>query len=167
MTKCNKNGFTLIELLVVISIIGVLSGIILQSINSTRLKSDDARRISDLKEIASAINMYFNDNGTYPASINGSSNTCTGDWPASFKAALVPKYIPVLPLDPKNNLRNCNPPYNYYYGFFNTIPATWGANCEINTKVVLYNVGRPSGKVYQDACGLGSDSRINTIIFTQ
>lgn len=170
MPNKHKNGFTLIELLVVISIIGVLSGIILQSINSARLKSDDVRRVSDIKSIANAINMYFNDNGYYPPT----ANTCegAGDWSTAFKNALVPKYIPSLPLDPKHDQRVCTTPWNYYYGFYNvTPPATtpnWGTNCtptDIPPKIILYSVGRPSGKVFQDACGVGGNNRINTILF--
>lgn len=160
-----KNGFTLIELLVVISIIGVLSGIILQSINSARLKSDDVRRVSDIKSIANAINMYFNDNGSYPPS----SNTCegTGDWSPAFKNALVPKYIPSLPLDPKHDQRVCALPYNYYYQFVNPITWGWGICTPASGQIVLGSVGRPGNKVFIDDCKTGPNSRINTIIFTK
>lgn len=45
-----KKGFTLIELLVVIAIIGILSGIVLTSLNSARLRSKDGRVISNLRQ---------------------------------------------------------------------------------------------------------------------
>lgn len=50
-----SKGFTLIELLVVIAIIGILSTVVLASLNSARQKGRDARRLEDLKSIANAI----------------------------------------------------------------------------------------------------------------
>jgi type II secretion system protein G len=61
-----KRGFTLIELLVVISIIGMLSSVVLSSLNDARAKARDARRMSDIKQIQNALEMYRNDKGFYP-----------------------------------------------------------------------------------------------------
>lgn len=62
-----KKGFTLIELLVVVAIIGVLASVVLASLNTARVKGRDARRLADLKQIQTALEMYFNDFGYYPA----------------------------------------------------------------------------------------------------
>ncbi len=62
----DKKGFTLIELLVVISIIGLLSSVVLTSVNSARAKARDARRITDLKQIQTALEFYYDTNGSYP-----------------------------------------------------------------------------------------------------
>ncbi len=64
--KQNQKGFTLIELLVVIAIIGLLSTLAVVALNSARAKSRDARRISDVKQMQTALEMYFNDVGLYP-----------------------------------------------------------------------------------------------------
>lgn len=62
-----KNGFTLIELLVVIAIIGILSSIILASVNSARTRSRDARRKADVQTIQKAIELYLADYGNFSA----------------------------------------------------------------------------------------------------
>lgn len=66
-SKLSK-GFTLIELLVVIAIIGILSSVVLASMNSARKKSRDSRRQQDLKGIATALELSFDQNGAYPIS---------------------------------------------------------------------------------------------------
>ncbi len=87
----NRNkGFTLIELLVVIAIIGILSSVVLASLNSARTKSRDARRIGDMKQLQLALEMYYDTNGTYPST-------------ASSTAALAPDFIPSVPVDPQGN----------------------------------------------------------------
>lgn len=61
-----QTGFTLIELLVVIAIIGLLASVVLLSLNSAREKSRNAKRLADVRQIASALELYFNDCGSYP-----------------------------------------------------------------------------------------------------
>lgn len=62
-------GFTLVELLVVISIMGVLTVIVSASFRTIQMKSRDARRKSDINSIYKALNMYYNDIGTFPHGI--------------------------------------------------------------------------------------------------
>jgi prepilin-type N-terminal cleavage/methylation domain-containing protein len=69
----NNRGFTLIELLVVISIIGILSAVVLSSLNSARIKARDARRKADLQELAKAFSIYVISLGHIPI-----SNECGG-----------------------------------------------------------------------------------------
>ncbi len=85
-------GFTLIELLVVIAIIGLLSSVVLASLNSARAKARDAKRYSDLHSIQLGLELYYSDRGTYPAH---SSNTTVAD----SLGVLVPGYIAALPED--------------------------------------------------------------------
>jgi prepilin-type N-terminal cleavage/methylation domain-containing protein len=70
MKKINKNrGFTLVELLVVISIIAILSSVLATGYVTSQKNARDAARKLNLKSIADALNMYYNDYGTYPGSI--------------------------------------------------------------------------------------------------
>lgn len=58
-TFSGGGGFTLIELLVVISIIGLLSSIVLTSVNSARNKAKVARAAADLKQLVLVLNFYL------------------------------------------------------------------------------------------------------------
>ncbi len=66
----NNTGFTLIELLVVISIIGLLASVVLVSLNKTRIKARDTKRVADLKQVRTALELYASDNGHYPNTNN-------------------------------------------------------------------------------------------------
>jgi len=88
-----SKGFTLIELLVVIAIIGILASIILASLNSARQKGRDARRLSDVKQIQLALELYYDANGAYPATIGTT---------ATSSPLVSGGYISILPTDPSN-----------------------------------------------------------------
>lgn len=95
--KRTKSGFTLIELLVVIAIIGLLSTLSIIALNSARARARDAKRISDVKQMQVALEMYYNENNAYPATgsvVPGAAIGTTGQEP--FLRA-VP--IPPTPID--------------------------------------------------------------------
>jgi type II secretion system protein G len=112
-SKNKRTGFTLIELLVVVSIIGMLSSIVMSSINTSKMKARDVRRIQDLKQIQIALEMYRNDKGKYPAMISASSFSPT--WVNLAKELVGNKYISNLPTDPINNGSLSNKKYTYTY----------------------------------------------------
>ena len=63
-----KRGFTLVELLVVIAIIALLSTLSVVALNSARAKARDARRLSDIKQIRTALELYYDaNNQQYPS----------------------------------------------------------------------------------------------------
>lgn len=61
-----KRGFTLIELLVVVAIIGILAAMVLAGIQTGRNKAIDVRYKEELKQYATALEMYYNKYGHYP-----------------------------------------------------------------------------------------------------
>jgi len=65
MSKRRQRGFTLIELLVVIAIIGLLASIVLVSLNSARAKARDSKAQGDLRQIAIAMEMYYDTSSNY------------------------------------------------------------------------------------------------------
>jgi len=62
----NKKAFTLVELLVVIAIIGLIATLSVIVLGNARSKSRDAKRVSDIKQIQTALELFFNDEGRYP-----------------------------------------------------------------------------------------------------
>ncbi|MDP3994356.1 MAG: prepilin-type N-terminal cleavage/methylation domain-containing protein [bacterium] len=69
-------GFTLIELLVVIVILGILSTLVVGNYRSAKSRGNDAKRKSDLKQIAIAVEAFMNDYGTYPAASSNKIVAC-------------------------------------------------------------------------------------------
>ncbi len=61
----NKKGFTLIELLVVIAIIGLLATLAVVALTSARQKSRDSKRVADMKQLQTAMELMFSANNTY------------------------------------------------------------------------------------------------------
>lgn len=128
-------GFTLIELLVVIAIIALLASIILASLMSARAKGRDARRYAEIRQFATAVELYRSNNSTYPnvgncgaqvpdpnypnitgwagASTNSSEYTSCQ---STLQNMLAP-YIPKLPLDPLNS----GPDESGYYYWYASV----------------------------------------------
>jgi len=118
-TGSQARGFTLIELLVVIAIIGLLSSIVLASLNTARAKARNASYLSQLDEYQKALTMYFADHGSYPNIVRwacigtgytnsgggcwGSTYTKTSSLSTAFQNALKP-YINVAATPAPTNL---------------------------------------------------------------
>ena len=62
-------GFTLIELLVVVVIIGILATLATVALSNARSKARDAKRVSDVKQIQTALELYFSEEQSYPVSL--------------------------------------------------------------------------------------------------
>ena len=91
----HSRGFTLIELLVVIAIVGLLASIVFGSLNSARTKGQDAARVSNIKSLRTALELYYDTYNTYPQSPVGGGDVILND--ATIVSALVPTYIGSMP----------------------------------------------------------------------
>jgi type II secretion system protein G len=101
-----QKGFTLVELLVVIAIIGLLSSVVLASLNSARDKGKDSQRISDLRSVQQALELYATDHtGNFPSTGGSWYGACSAN---GWTVATIPNlisggYIGQLPVDPEQN----------------------------------------------------------------
>ncbi len=101
--RLNKAGFTLIELLVVVAIIGLLSTLAVVALGAARVKARDAKRLSDLKQLQTALELHYADNNAYPAGAGidlGATNYyCLNS--AGFAAmSCANPYMGRVPIDP-------------------------------------------------------------------
>ena len=137
-SQINK-GFTLIELLVVISIIGLLSGAGIVALNSARAKSRDARRAADMKQIANALQLYYNAHGAYPP-VNPAAQG-VGGWEVSYNNGFLANLSEFItnPKDPTNKLEQGFSFFgakagSYFYAYYN-YPASSAAyyGCTFNS----------------------------------
>lgn len=109
MKSSRTRGFTLIELLVVIAIIGILSSVVLSSLNTARSKSYDAGRVTKMREVQKALELYASDNdGKYPIRSGSNWNGTCSAWTVLPQNGAIPGlvtagYMSELPLDPEVN----------------------------------------------------------------
>ncbi len=145
--KQNK-GFTLIELLVVIAIIGILSSVVLASLNTARVKARDTKRKADLNQIAIAMQFYYDDNGYYPKEGDG-ANGKIGEG-AGLNAMLAP-YISVVSHDPLGPGDS-----SYYYYYDGNQLCTDGFDTNISV-IFAYNLEGGSGNASEFCSSWGGE----------
>lgn len=92
MLKTNK-GFTLIELLVVIAIIGVLSSIVLVSLNQSRTRATDSAIKSNISGLRAAMELYYGNQNPNSYGVQAYTANCGGTVAGGFSDATVQQYI--------------------------------------------------------------------------
>lgn len=91
-------GFTLIELLLVIAVVSILIVTVSVALNPFEQlrKANDGRRKSDLAELQKALELFYQDNGSYPTATDGNIT-----WGATGSSP----YIRSTPTDPRSGQR--------------------------------------------------------------
>lgn len=113
--RATEKGFTLIELLVVIAIIAVLGSFAFVAFDQARINARSTRRLSDLKMLQKAVELYFSDYGSYPSTSGAWRYDCySGTTYYNNYIPNITEYIPKLPHDPKSKCLG-NLDYNYAY----------------------------------------------------
>ena len=152
MKQNSKSGFTLVELLVVIAILGILSTIGLVVFSSAQMRGRDTQRKSDLKQISNALEIYYNDYGVYPASLNGQVAGCPSttstvcSWGTGQFTDGKTIYLKTVPKDPAST-------YRYYY---RTVTVGGSANQGFQLYAGLENSQDTSACIGND-CGTHTD----------
>jgi prepilin-type N-terminal cleavage/methylation domain-containing protein len=142
-TKEQDKGFTLIELLVVIAIIALLASVVIVSVSAARAKSRDAKRIADLNQFVKGLELYFNENRSYPTtSVPGTLNTLV----QLGQPPMVPNYLNKIPVSPIQADGNCSvgpgAGSNQYYMYAN---STGASQPQTNTYVITFCLGAKTG----------------------
>jgi len=104
-----KKAFTLIELLVVIAIIGILASVSIIALSNARAKSRDAKRAGDMKQVQTALELFFNDKGRYPTEQEWSANQIF-----STSTSGTSTYMQIVPAAPIPADGNCTSEQNNF-----------------------------------------------------
>ena len=160
-TRNDKNvGFSLVELMVVISIIAILTTLLLVNFTNSRSRARDAQRKADLKQVKTALQLYFNDFQQFPPhhpSSNGKINTCGGngcDWGEEAFTVGGVIYMNLLPVDPINTTSGG---LNYVYMYTQTAFDTF----QLST--FLENASDEEAERSQVRCGVSATDQLYVV----
>lgn len=102
-TWIELRDFRLYKSKIVLNAPSVISAIKTLAMDNAQEKSRDAKRLADIRQMATAFELYFNDNGRYPDSKDGQP------------LEVSPKYIGIIPTAPTPSDGNCTDYYNTYW----------------------------------------------------
>lgn len=149
MRASKQKGFTIVELLIVIVVIAILAAITIVAYNGIQGRARDSQRVSDLKTIVKALEIYKANNGSYPNPVqttnaSGWEVSTTGTAATNFLSALVSTNgVSKIPIDPVNtgDPASLNPSrganeYEYFYYLY----AAGSNGCD-TTRGAFYVLG--------------------------
>jgi uncharacterized protein (TIGR02145 family)/prepilin-type N-terminal cleavage/methylation domain-containing protein len=144
----SKKAFTLIELLVVIAIIGILATLAVISLSNARTKARDAKRVADVKQIQTALELYFNDNDRFPTAAEFNSGSITSQ--TDNGAVTYMLNVPEAPNPPDGS---CSTSTNAF---------TYSVNTEGTSYTLSYCIGNRTGDLSSGDKCLTRDGMLDT-----
>ncbi|MFT5832249.1 MAG: type II secretion system protein G [Candidatus Paceibacteria bacterium] len=157
-----EGGFTLIELLVVIAIIGLLASTVIASLNDARGLAQDTVRTQDMKQIRTALEQFYTDNGRYPGTIDGVPTSGQIIGVGNEIDVALNQYINPLPIDPRHDAGTGEEPTAGSLYFYSYDPLHWlstencggalPANARTSLGVIGFNKSEASGVISRDTC---------------
>lgn len=144
MGKTRKQtGFTIVELLIVIAVIAILAAITVVAYSGIQARARDSQRQADVRMITKALELYYIDNGRYPAGsgstvINGSwSTTADASWPNL--AMVLKPYLSQLSADPISTAgTNVQTPVGYNYAYFSNSGGVYCGAAPYQMYILVY-----------------------------
>ncbi len=86
-----SSGYTLIELLVVMAMIGILSTVVLASLNGSRERARDVIRAGDLKSLSQSLETYFSENFVFPEALDDGNAESGDDLKQYYSNRIIPR----------------------------------------------------------------------------
>lgn len=105
VARRRSKGFTLVEMMIVVAIIGIIAGIVAINYAHSKTNAQVSASEADLKQIATALELYYADTQEYPTKAGQVTTTLFG--------GSGNKYLTVTPISPGPAVSGATPVYNY------------------------------------------------------
>jgi type II secretory pathway pseudopilin PulG len=135
MENTKNSGFTIVELLIIIVVVAILAAIVLVAYGGMQARAKDAKRQTDIDQLAKLLEIYYVENGSYPPfSLPGNIGINVESWrevnmPNAKDGILIP------PDAASASLVNSTTPTKSQYGYHNAGTCGGTPKC---AKVRLY-----------------------------
>jgi prepilin-type N-terminal cleavage/methylation domain-containing protein len=148
----NQKAFTLIELLIVIAIFALIANLTMVSLDKARRETRDAKRMSDISQLRSALHLYSTEKLSYPdgeniaLGVDGHLVLDNNGW-VDGTAPASPIFMYSIPRDPKMVSTTASSPCTAA----STGPCDYGYTLDVNDFTIYFFL---EGKIGSQTPGL-------------